>query len=955
MKILIKPSWLSTIFSPGCASYSCEFLDYEILYSSFGDKKTKGYGDVASLVQTKGLFWRQLEIKLSDGGVLYLRGIGESQMNQISRIIKERKQVLADIKIELDKHADLLIRESQWCLQAIAGDYWIAQSDLMQHKSALLPLIKLYDAPLRQLGYSNILISQLEKIREFLVDPDSFKERNNKIFVKLECHRYQHFLDAIEKNSLTQEQREAVVTNEDSTLVIASAGSGKTSLLVGKVGYLLEKQIADPGEILVLAFNRNAKEEITERIRTRLGVAPEVHTFHSFGLKVIAEAHERKPSLAPFVEEQHQYLQHINQIVVDVIKDPGLTDVIANHFIGHFRPYKDVFDFKDLGEYYEFIKTNKPITLKGELVKSLEELELANYLFINGVKYIYEAQYEFDTATTLKRQYKPDFYLPDYAIYIEHFALDKHNHTPSFIDEEEYLASVDWKRLIHTQNNTTLIETYSYEKRDGALTANLRQKLASNGVKFKPLDSDQLFESLNQCGYVSEFAKICGTFLNLYKGRGISIEEFKDSLNESVNHFERIISFLSIFESIFEVYQNQLQSSRVIDFHDMILEASKLVDNSQFNCGYKFLLVDEFQDISVGRSKLLQSIQKANPGLKFLAVGDDWQSIYRFAGSDIGLMTSFENYFGFTKHLLLSETFRFNNRIESVASKFIQINPAQIKKSIVTLKASNQAEVILFLPNKQTGKFLEAIVGEIGYRVKGERASVLLLGRYNYTGNGIEFGNLAKIAPNCTFEFSTVHRAKGREADFVIVLDLSRGSYGFPSEIVDDPIVTSILASGESFLHSEERRLLYVALTRAKESVYLIGDPSNPSPFFTELVGGQFDIKKVNVGKEYKRLCAACKSGRMLEREGANGLFFGCEFYPLCAHTANVCKACGIGYLNKSNGSYSCDNELCQYSVKCCPSCKDGMLIEKSGKFGLFYGCSNYFSEGCNFTSPISH
>jgi DNA helicase-4 len=953
MIISITPSWFAIIFSPGCIPFKCEFLDFEILYSSLGGKKSKGYSAVASLVQVKGLFWQKLEIKFNDGGVFSLGGISGSQISQISSAIKDRQQFLAKLKIEFNQYEDLLSRESQWCLGAIAGDYWIAQSDLMQHKTAMLPLDKFCDAPLRQLGFSNALIDQLEKIREFTIDPNAFKERSNKAFVKLECHRYQQFLDSVEKNSLTQEQRQAIVTNEDSTLVVASAGSGKTSLLVGKVGYLLEKNIADPSEILVLAFNRNAKEEITERIRTRLGVEPEVHTFHSFGLKVIAEAHERKPSLASFVEEQHQYFQHINQIVVDVIKDPSMADAVADHFIGHFRPYKDVFDFKDLGQYYEFIKVNKPITLKGELVKSLEELELANYLFINGVKYMYEAQYEFDTATNLKRQYKPDFFLPEYEIYIEHFALDKYNHTPTFINEEEYLASVEWKRQIHTQNDTTLVETYSHEKRDGTLTSALGEKLKSKGVEFMPIKSDQLFESLNQCGYVSEFARICGTFLNLFKGRGISIEEFKSSLNQSADQSVRIISFLNIFESIFEVYQNQLQSSRVIDFHDMILEASKLVENSKFNCGYKFLLIDEFQDISVGRSKLLQSIQKANPGLKFLAVGDDWQSIYRFSGSDIGLMTNFENYFGFTKHLLLSETFRFNNRIESVASKFIQVNPAQIKKSIVTLNASNQPEVILFLPNKKTGKFLDAIVGEIGYRVKGESASILFLGRYNYTGDGIEYGNLAKIAPNCTFEFSTVHRAKGREADFVILLDLSRGSYGFPSEIVDDPIVTSVLASGESFLHSEERRLFYVALTRAKESVYLIGDPSNPSPFFTELLGGQFDVKKVNIGREYKRLCQACKSGRMLEKEGAKGLFFGCQYFPLCGHTANVCKACGIGYLSKTNGRYACDNELCQHSVECCPGCGDGMLIERNGKFGLFYGCSNYFSNGCEYTRKI--
>lgn len=954
MKILISPSWLATIFSPGCVSYSCELLDFEIRYSSMGGVSSKGYWDVVSLVRSKGFFWHQLEMKLTSGGAICLGGMSEVQINQISRVIEERGQFLLNLQREFEQLTDLLHMESHWCASATAGDFWIAQSDLVHRKSAMAPLGKYFNIPIRSAGFNTALIELLEQTKEFCENPAAFKNRCNQLFVQRECQLYKELLDTVEKNPLTQEQREAVVTNEDSTLVVASAGSGKTSLLVGKVGYLVEKQMADPGEILILAFNRNAKEEISERTQARLGVQVDVHTFHSFGLNVIAKANERKPSLAQFVEDQYQYLQYINQVVVRVIKNPELADEVAEYFIEHFRPYKDAFDFKSLGEYYEFINSNKKsITLKGEVVKSLEELVLANYLYVNGISYVYEARYEFDTATILRRQYKPDFYLPDYGIYIEHFALDKNNHTPPFIDEVEYVSSVEWKRKIHSKNNTTLVETYSHEKRDGILTSNLREKLESRGVEFNPLDDGQLFDSLNKCGYVSEFAKICATFLNLFKGREISLEEFKASLVDDGDQYERVISFLNIFAPIYEIYQSQLRSSGEIDFHDMIHEASHLIANARFTSGYKFLLVDEFQDISVGRGRLLQSIQKANPGLKFLAVGDDWQSIYRFSGSDIGLMTNFEQYFGYTKHLLLSETFRFNNRVESVASKFIQVNPAQIKKSIVTLKSSNQPEVILFSPNKKTGKFLESIVAEIGARVGSGKATVLLLGRYNHNGEGLEYRQLAKIAPNCTFEFSTIHRAKGREADFVIVLDLSRGSYGFPSEIVDDPIVTSILASGEIFPHSEERRLFYVALTRAKESVYLIGDPSYPSLFFTELVGGEYDIKKVNVGKEYRRLCPACKSGRMLDKEGPKGLFFGCEHFPLCTHTANVCKACGIGYLNKENGRYTCDNELCNHSVNCCPNCGDGMLLEKKGKFGLFYGCSNYFSTGCDYTKNV--
>jgi DNA helicase-4 len=452
MKILINPSWLATIFSPGCVAYNLELLDFEMRYSSMGDMSLNGYRDVASLTRGNGIFWHQVEIKFSSGGAVCLRGISELQINEISRVIKERKQFLLDLEAEFEALRDLLLIESQWCARAIAGNYWIAQSDLVHHKTVMAPLEKFYAMPLRNAGLNIALIGFLEQTKEFYADPILFKDRYNQLFVQKECQLYKELLDTVEKNPLTQEQREAIVTNEDATLVVASAGSGKTSLLVGKVGYLIEKQMADPNEILILAFNRNAKEEIFERIQARLGITVDVHTFHSFGLNVIAQAHARKPSLANFVEEQYQYLQYINQVVAQVIQNPDLADEVADYFIAHFRPYKDAFDFKNLGEYYDFIKTNKPITLKGELVKSLEELELANYLYANGVRYVYEAQYEFDTATALKRQYKPDFYLPDYGIYVEHFALDRNNHTPPFIDEEEYVSSVEWKRDTHAEN-----------------------------------------------------------------------------------------------------------------------------------------------------------------------------------------------------------------------------------------------------------------------------------------------------------------------------------------------------------------------------------------------------------------------------------------------------------------------------------------------------------------------
>ena len=948
---VIKPSWLSVILLPGCIPYSIVFENFSAhLKSNHRDRKIDYEKSKAGPLK-KGVFWNTLELHLNDEDVVYLKGLNDKKANEISIILKERSEHLSSLRSELSIISNQINIEAGWLICAINGDFWIAQFDLENRLARCKQFEKYFYLHDEIISGLENTIGNLNLIKDSYLHPPVFKDKCNEVFKTKELIRYKTFFDQVEKHPLTNEQRLAIITNEDSTLVIASAGSGKTSLLVGKVGYLVSKGFAKPEEIILLAFNRKAKEEIEERIKDRLGFECEAQTFHSFGLATIGITTGRMPSLATFVESRHAYSAFMNKLVNNELIKLEHAEIISEHFVSFHRPYKDQFDFKSLGEYFEYLKANKPITLKGEAVRSLEELEICNFLYINGIKYEYEKTYEHDTATSLKRQYKPDFYLPEYKIYIEHFAIDKNNRTPPFIKQEQYLNSIEWKRGLHEEHETVLIETYSYQKREGKLTSALEKKLKNYGVQFKPISPDHLLDSLNEQGYVSEFSQLCTTFLDLFKGRGITFSEFKNSLDLEKVDKDRVLSFLRLFESLFSNYEQNLKNDKTIDFHDMIHEASNLIESGRYESKYKFLLVDEFQDISEGRARILHSLQKNTPTIKFLAVGDDWQSIYRFTGSDISIMTNFMKYFGFTKQLFLSETFRFNNQIEKVASKFVQKNPNQIKKNIQTNIKSNKPEVILFLPTKNTGRYLENIAKEISENSSSQPLSVLILGRYNHTGEGIDFSALKEAAPNCTFEFNTVHAAKGREADFVILLDLKSGRVGFPNEIIDDPIITSMLSQGESYPHSEERRLFYVAITRAKKAVYLIGDTSSASDFFNELATNDYEVEKRNLGHYYDRICPECKTGRVLEKQGPNGIFFGCEHFPLCAYTTNVCKACGIGYLKKEKDRFNCDNNLCKNSIKACPVCNSGMVIEKNGRYGIFYGCSNYSSHGCNHTT----
>ena len=321
------------------------------------------------------------------------------------------------------------------------------------------------------------------------------------------------------------------------------------------------------------------------------------------------------------------------------------------------------------------------------------------------MSYEYEAQYEHDTRTSQRGQYKPDFHLPDAGIYIEHFALNASGNTPPFIDREEYLHSMEWKRSLHAEHGTVLIETFSHEKAAGKLTKYLSEKLAAHGVTFSPIPSDQVFVALQEQERVDPFTTLVATFLHHFKGAQLSSHEVARRAAKAGDRL-RAQAFLAVFEPIFERYQQSL--SRQIDFHDMINRATKHVEAGRFLSPFRYILVDEFQDISPGRARLLKALLDQSPDAQLFAVGDDWQSIYRFAGSDIAIMREFGDHFGHTEQTYLETTFRCADRIAEVATKFVLSNPAQIRKKVRSTRRADGPSVHVGLPTEDQSLLEEA-------------------------------------------------------------------------------------------------------------------------------------------------------------------------------------------------------------------------------------------------------
>ena len=359
----------------------------------------------------------------------------------------------------------------------------------------------------------------------------------------------------------------------------------------------------------MLAFNRKAAEEIRQRLPDDLAGA-HVSTFHAFGRRVIADV-EAAPTISKLAEDEAMLPVAIDRILVDLLDDPRQSRVVADFITRHRADYRSQFDFKTPGQYYDHVRRSELRALSGNLVKSFEELEIANFLTQNGVSFHYERPYPVETVTPWHRQYRPDFYLPDYDIYIEHLALDRQGRPPG--GWTGYAEGVEWKRGIHQQYGTKLIETYSWQRGEGVLRLRLRQQLEAAGVTIKRVPIRTLLLELGRW-LISWLAQLVTVFLNHVKTSGVSLDTLRKRARDSRDR-TRGEAFLDIFQQVSARYDRMLREEK--DFHDLVNHAAAHIRNGRWQSPYRYVLVDEFQDISAGRMELLQALKR--PGVAFLS------------------------------------------------------------------------------------------------------------------------------------------------------------------------------------------------------------------------------------------------------------------------------------------------------------------------------------------------
>ena len=384
----------------------------------------------------------------------------------------------------------------------------------------------------------------------------------------------------------------------------------------------------------------------------------------------------------------------------------------------------------------------------------------------------------------------------------------------------------------------------------------------------------------------------------------------------------------------------------------MIGKATEHVEAGRYRSPFGYILVDEFQDISSARARLLKALLDQSPAAQLFAVGDDWQSICRFGGADIAVMREFAERFGNSERIDLETTFRCSGPIADVATRFVLANPAQIRKIVRSTRQLQGPCVHIGLSGGHGLSLLDDALGRITADAAGYEgpSQVLLLGRYKHMRPG-SLPALARRHPRLGLSYMTVHGSKGLQADYVVVLGLCTGRHGFPTEIADDPLLDLVLSAPEKHPNAEERRLFYVALTRARRHAFVLADGGPPSPFVMELIEGNYDVAIFGRLPDKDVPCPTCVRGHLVRRQNPRnkGAFYGCSNWPYCEHTQPPCPACGIGLLVTAQGGFRCRD--CGKAIEACPDC-GGWLRTRTGKYGRFLGCSNW--PACKYTRDVA-
>ncbi len=663
-------------------------------------------------------------------------------------------------------------------------------------------------------------------------------------------------------DTLNDRQIEAVKAEQKRILVLAGAGSGKTKTLLQKIKYLIEEKKAQPSEILAITFTKNAANEMIDRLiidadksgeyeriifDKKLQIAEKnrqrqfyikkfkwienitIRTFHSLCYKIMQNygvkefdnkfkiiSEDKKKDEDPMLAfaaaetsfevfhkilirecEKSEYLLTLKKYILDYVVDKIHTE-----------------KFKNLNLYPEGkIYT----TLRGEKVRSKSEQYIADWLFRHSISYQYEPQInikDFD--------FKPDFYIEDANIYLEHVS-NKSYPTKNKVEQFK-------------KGNILCVRTYEKMTEDSALFSYeldkiIKGRLSENYNSERILSYQEEFSRYQEevKDFIYQAIRIC----DMLKVEGCNWDKIFEKSQE--DQHERIRIFYAIAMPLVKEFVAYCTNKSYLDFNDLISRTVLLFKKNKdilqkFQSQYQYLLVDEFQDVNNLQVEMIKLM--VTPKTQLFCVGDDWQSIYGFRGSNVDCIINFEKTFKNSKTIKLNLNYRSTQSIVGASNEVIKHNKFKIEKEIFASKMSN-FKIVEYAGNnidENVAFCIEKVRQLLKDGFKNDEILFLYRRSKMYQPYFFALKNESLKVQN-----KTIHGAKGLEAKVVFIVGLTDGYGGFPDIWLEDRIFQVIKPANHDSLMEEERRLFYVAITRAKDQLYLITEKGNSSRFLKEI------------------------------------------------------------------------------------------------------------------------
>jgi len=686
---------------------------------------------------------------------------------------------------------------------------------------------------------------------------------------------------------LSDKQKDAVLSDDKRLLVLAGAGSGKTKTLIQKIIYLLFAKQIRPRNILAITFTKNAANEMIDRLiftADTTGIYKKiimnkkisykdkekaryeymakypwirnitVKTFHSLCYSIM-----RKHGSPEFDNKFKVLIDKLDEDELEIhnkateTQDEIIRDLIVKRcedidYLLKLKRY--ILDFyvdkiQTIPRYQTQLYDNKIYTtLRGEKVRSKSERYIADWLYRHNVDYVYEPIIDLKDF-----QFTPDFFIPEINTYIEHVSnLSKGT------KEKEEQFDLTGHTLFKTFENMTRNINEFYAALERIVFGRFDKKISENTA----IRYEEEFKSYHDKVHI--FIQYVISAIDKIK---VSNHDFNKVYDKAMSSpYDRVKIFYELLKPVYDDYHDYCTRKSYLDFNDLLLKTVDLLKNNNdvknhYRELFQYVLVDEFQDVNNVQVELLFEILDEKTQL--FCVGDDWQSIYGFRGSEVEYIVNFETYFPTAVIKKLSINYRSNDVIVNASNEVIKNNKFKIDKEIKSANSSGK-KIYLYCAQREEEDGVNTVAEKIQQLYKSGFVKEDILCLYRRTDTYKPYSQKFR-EKGLKVQARTIHASKGLEAKIVFIIGLKDGIGGFPNVWEDDQIFQIIRRTNYDLLMEEERRLFYVALTRAKEELFLISEQGNESIFLAEIPGEFLDRTNfliLNIKKQEPILCSNC-------------------------------------------------------------------------------------------------